>query len=61
MRAYLDARTAPSVEARFTYLGPTVDLVQVNVPAHDHRGVTDGWKKYYWDPSRAYLGKRPGR
>lgn len=34
-----------------------IDLVHVNVPAHDHAGVTQGWKKYYWEPLRAYLRK----
>ena len=24
---------------------------------HDVEGVTEGWKKFYWDPWRAYLGK----
>jgi hypothetical protein len=27
--------------------GAWVDLVHVNVPTHDHTGVTEGWKKYY--------------
>jgi activator of HSP90 ATPase len=37
--------------------GCRVDLVHVNVPQHDHRGVTEGWKKYYWEPWRASLSK----
>jgi activator of HSP90 ATPase len=37
--------------------GTRVDLVHVNVPEQDHKGVTEGWKKYYWDPWRAYLAK----
>jgi hypothetical protein len=32
-----------------------IDLAHVNVPAHDHAGVTSGWKKYYWQPLRKYL------
>jgi len=32
-----------------------IDLVHVNVPAHDHRGVNQGWKNYYWKPWRKYL------
>jgi activator of HSP90 ATPase len=32
-----------------------IDLAHVNVPAHDHAGVTNGWKKYYWGPLRRYL------
>jgi hypothetical protein len=27
------------------------------VADHDVEGVTEGWKKYYWDPWRAYLSK----
>src|SRR5450755_762624 len=34
-----------------------IDLVHVNVPEHDHAGVTEGWKKYYWTPLSAYLSK----
>ena len=40
-----------------TNRGGRVDLVHVNVPQHDHRGVTEGWKKYYWRPWRAYFRK----
>jgi activator of HSP90 ATPase len=32
-----------------------IDLVHVNVPVQDHKGVTGGWKKYYWGPLRGYL------
>ncbi|HEX4792708.1 MAG TPA: SRPBCC domain-containing protein [Humisphaera sp.] len=32
-----------------------IDLVHVNVPEHDHDGVTKGWRKFYWKPLRAYL------
>jgi activator of HSP90 ATPase len=35
--------------------GTRVDLVHANVPEHDHKGVTEGWKKYYWNPWREYL------
>jgi activator of HSP90 ATPase len=35
--------------------GGRVDLAHVNVPEHDHQGVTKGWEKYYWKPWRAYL------
>jgi activator of HSP90 ATPase len=35
-----------------------VHLVHVGVPAHDHQGVTDGWRKYYWEPWEAYLKTR---
>ena len=32
-----------------------IDLVHLDVPEHDHQGVTDGWEAYYWTPWRAYL------
>ena len=35
--------------------GGRIDLVHVGVPPHDHKGVTQGWPKYYWKPWRAYL------
>ena len=35
-----------------------IDLMHVNVPAQDYRGVTQGWKKYYWQPWRKYLARR---
>ena len=35
-----------------------IDLVHVNVPKQDLRGVTRGWKKYYWQPWRKYLAHR---
>lgn len=35
-----------------------IDLVHVNVPDHDYRGVTNGWKQYYWKPWRKYLSGR---
>ena len=35
-----------------------IDLVHVNVPHHDHAGVTKGWEKYYWKPLRAYLKRK---
>jgi len=38
--------------------GGIVDLVHVNVPAHDHKGVSQGWRTYYWKPWKAYLAKR---
>jgi activator of HSP90 ATPase len=40
--------------------GGRIDLVHVNVPEHDHAGVTGGWKTFYWGPLRKYLktGKR---
>ena len=38
-----------------TMTGGRIVLTHVNVPEHDHRGVTEGWEKYYWTPWRAYL------
>ncbi|MGA8142677.1 MAG: SRPBCC domain-containing protein [Candidatus Acidiferrales bacterium] len=35
--------------------GGQVDLVHANVPAYDHRGVSEGWPKYYWKPWKKYL------
>jgi activator of HSP90 ATPase len=32
-----------------------IDMVHINVPTQDYKGVTEGWKKYYWTPLRAYL------
>ena len=46
---------------RFLPAGPNrgrIDLVHVNVPSHDYRGVNDGWKKFYWKPWRKYLARR---
>jgi hypothetical protein len=28
------------------------------VPRHDHKGVTQGWKKYYWEPWGKYFKGR---
>ena len=39
--------------------GGRIELMHVNVPVQDHKGVTNGWRDYYWKPWRAYLsGKR---
>jgi hypothetical protein len=35
-----------------------IDLVHVNVPPQDLKGVTDGWPVYYWQPLRKYLKSR---
>jgi uncharacterized protein YndB with AHSA1/START domain len=45
---------------RFTPKGRhgRIDLVHVNVPKQDYRGVMQGWKKYYWLPWRNYLARR---
>ena len=38
--------------------GATASLAHVGVPPYDHRGVTEGWKKYYWEPWEKYLAAR---
>ncbi|MBI4207597.1 MAG: SRPBCC domain-containing protein [Betaproteobacteria bacterium] len=38
--------------------GGCVDLVHVNVPDHDYKGVSEGWEKYYWQPWREYLQRK---
>jgi hypothetical protein len=46
---------------RFTPAGAgtgRIDLVHVNVPDQDFKGVSDGWKSYYWQPWRKYLAAR---
>lgn len=30
--------------------GGRIDLIHIGVPQHDHKGVTKGWKQYYWIP-----------
>ena len=35
-----------------------IDLMHVNVPDHDYRGVNNGWKQYYWKPWRQLLRRR---
>ena len=36
---------------------PFIDLAQVDVSDIDHKGVSQGWPKYYWKPWRKALGK----
>jgi activator of HSP90 ATPase len=45
---------------RFTPKGHSgrIDLMHVNVPNHDFRGVSKGWPQYYWKPWRKYLARR---
>ena len=38
-----------------TKTGGRVNLVHANVADHDAKGVTAGWKNYYWDSWRKYL------
>lgn len=30
---------------------------QYGVPANSYKGISGGWKEYYWNPMRAMLGK----
>ena len=54
-----DADSILIVKFSKTKSGGRVDLVHVNVPDHDHAGVTKGWPKFYWKPWRAYLKQKP--
>jgi activator of HSP90 ATPase len=35
-----------------------MELVHVNVPDHDAKGVTDGWRSYYWNNWAQYLKRQ---
>src|SRR5262245_5392025 len=37
-----------------------IDLIHLDVPEHDYQDVVEGWRKYYWDPWRAYLEREQG-
>ena len=41
--------------------GTRVDLTHVGVPAHDHKGVTKGWRSFYWLPWRTALAQASGK
>jgi activator of HSP90 ATPase len=32
-----------------------IDLVHLDVPAHNYQGVIEGWETHYWGPWRRYL------
>ena len=32
-----------------------IDLIHLDVPAHDYQGVVEGWETHYWRPWRRYL------
>jgi activator of HSP90 ATPase len=41
--------------------GGRVQMVHANVPEQDHKGVANGWPKYYWKPWKKYFAtKRSG-
>ena len=35
--------------------GAAAYLAHIGVPQYDHKGVIQGWKKYYWKPWKLYL------
>ena len=37
--------------------GAQIDLVHIGVPTYDHKGVRQGWPKYYWRPWKKFLSK----
>ena len=37
--------------------GAQVDLVHIGVPPYDHKGVREGWPKYYWRPWKKFLSR----
>jgi activator of HSP90 ATPase len=41
--------------------GARIDIVHVNVPAYDYKGVNQGWPKYYWQPWKKYLQTKKKR
>ena len=38
--------------------GAAAYLTHVGVPQHDQKGVTQGWKKYYWERWKKHLAGR---
>jgi activator of HSP90 ATPase len=46
------------VRLESTKTGAAAHLTHVGVPSYDHKGVTQGWKKYYWQPWKNYLKNR---
>jgi len=38
--------------------GAQIDLFHIGVPTYDHKGVRQGWPKYYWKPWRKYLTEK---
>lgn len=38
--------------------GGRIDLIHVNVPEHDHKGVQKGWPHYYWKPWKKYIERK---
>ncbi|HVS86852.1 MAG TPA: SRPBCC domain-containing protein [Candidatus Acidoferrum sp.] len=44
-----------------TRSGTGVDLVHVEVPSYDQKGVRGGWPKYYWRPWKRYLASQKSK
>ena len=59
-RAFHKSDVDSTLILRFTPKGRSgrIDLMHVNVPDQDYRGVNKGWKSYYWKPWRKYLARR---
>lgn len=38
--------------------GAAVHLAHVGVPPYDHKGVTEGWRTYYWEMWHEYFKSR---
>src|SRR4030081_3990423 len=38
--------------------GEAIHLAHVGVAPYEHKGVTQGWRKYYWKPWTEYLRAR---
>ena len=41
--------------------GAAAYVAHIGVPSYDHKGVTEGWKKYYWEPWKKYLAAKTKR
>jgi activator of HSP90 ATPase len=46
------------VEIRKIPGGAAINLAHVSVPPYDHKGVTEGWRKYYWETWDEYFKAR---
>ncbi len=59
-RAFHKGDVDSTLVLRFTATGKKgrIDLMHVNVPDHDYRGVDNGWRQYYWKPWRKFLAAR---
>lgn len=46
------------VRFKKTRSGVAINLAHVGVPPYDHKGVTEGWRKYYWETWGEYFKAR---